>query len=149
MDALQHLSADSRVPKTLASLSRYERRKHGLDVADSARRILATGVVVLAGNLAGWLSGWTRRDLLTFLHHEGVGARNSFSKERLAEMALAERAELLRERMAEAGVVELAPEYTIGRPDLAAASVSRAGDVARVAGVRRTRATEAACPRAR
>ena len=112
VDALQHLSADSRVPKTLASLSRYERRKQGLDVADSSRRILATGVVVPAGNLPGWLSGWTRRDLLTFLHHEGVGARNSFSKERLAEMALAERAELLRQRMAEAGVVELAPEYT-------------------------------------
>lgn len=112
VDALRHLSADSRVPKTLASLSRYETRKHGLDVADSSRRILATGVVVPAENLPGWLSAWTRRDLLSFLHHEGVGARNSFSKERLAEMALAERAELLRQRMAEAGVVELAPEYT-------------------------------------
>jgi hypothetical protein len=111
VDALRHLSADSRVPRTLASLSRYETRKRGLDVADSGHRILATGVVVPATNLEGWLSSWTRRDLLSFLHHEGVGARNSHSKERLAELALAESADLLRGRMADAGVVELAPEH--------------------------------------
>jgi hypothetical protein len=110
VDALRHLSADSRVPKTLASLSRYETRKRGLDVTDSSRRVLATGVVVPATNLEGWLSSWTRRDLLSFLHHEGVGARNSYSKERLAEVALAESADNLRCRMADAGVVELAPE---------------------------------------
>ena len=111
VDALRHLSAESRVPKTLVSLSRYETRKRGLDVADSSRRILATGVVVPAENLQGWISGWTRRHLLSFLHHERVPARRSWNKERLAEVALAECADLLRRRMADAGVVELAPEY--------------------------------------
>jgi hypothetical protein len=111
VDALRHLSAESRIPKTLASLSRYETRKRGLDVADSARRILASGVVEPAENLAGWISGWTRRDLLTFLHHEGLGAKNSLNKERLAARALAESSDLLRRRMADAGVVELAPDY--------------------------------------
>jgi len=109
--ALRHLSADSRVPKTLASLSHYEARKRGLDVAESSRRILATGVVVAAENLPGWIAGWTRRDLMGFLRHEGVPARRSWNKERLAEVALAECADLLRRRMADAGAVELAPEY--------------------------------------
>lgn len=114
VDALRHLSADCRVPKTLASLSRYETRKRGLEVTDSARRVLATGAVVPAENLKGWIGAWTRRDLLTFLHHEGVYARNSWSKERLAELALAESADLLRRRMADAGVVELAPAHSQG-----------------------------------
>ncbi len=109
VDALRHLSADSRVPKTLASLSRYETRKRGLDVTDSTRRVLATGAVVPARNLDGWISAWTRRELLSFLHHEEVRARNSWNKERLAELALAESSDLLRRRMADAGVVELAP----------------------------------------
>jgi hypothetical protein len=111
VDALRHLSADCRVPKTLASLSRYETRKRGLDVTDSTRRVLASGVVVPATNLEGWIGAWTRRDLLGFLHHEGVRARNSWNKERLAELALAESSDLLRRRMADAGVVELAPAY--------------------------------------
>jgi hypothetical protein len=111
VDAMRHLSADCRVPKTLASLSRYETRKRGLDVTDSTRHVLATGVVVPAENLEGWIGAWTRRDLLGFLHHEGVRARNSWSKERLAELALAESSDLLRRRMADAGVVELAPAY--------------------------------------
>jgi len=111
VDALRHLSSDCRVPKTLASLSRYETRKRGLDVTDSTRRVLGTGVVVPAENLEGWINAWTRRDLLAFLHHEGVRARNSWSKERLAELALVESSDLLRRRMADAGVVELAPAF--------------------------------------
>jgi hypothetical protein len=118
VDALRHLSADTRVPKTLASLSHYETRKRGLDVVDSARRILATGVVMPADYLEGWIGAWTRRDLLTFLHQEGVGARNSWSKERLSELALAECADVLRRHMADAGVVELAPEYAEGARQL-------------------------------
>ncbi len=111
VDALRHLSADSRMPKTLASLSHYETRKRGLDVADSSRLILATGAVIPAENLKGWIEGWTRRDLLRFLRHEGVPARNSWDKERVTDSALTECADLLRRRMADAGVVELAPEY--------------------------------------
>ena len=48
VDAIRHLSAHPQVPKTLASLSRYETRKRGLDVAESSRLILATGMVVPA-----------------------------------------------------------------------------------------------------
>jgi hypothetical protein len=111
VDALRHLGAELGVPKTLASLSNYETRRRGLDVADSSRRILATGVVVAAENLRGWIGGWTRRDLLRFMRQEGVPGRNSWDKERVMDVALAECADLLRRRMADDGVVELAPEY--------------------------------------
>ena len=101
-------------PRTLASLSRYETRKRGLDVAESTRLIMDTGLVVPATELKGWLSGWTRRDLLGFLAHCGVRPRNSWSKERLAEVAEAECADMLRQRMSESGVVELNPTHIEG-----------------------------------
>jgi hypothetical protein len=114
VDALRHLAAHPHVPRTLASLSRYETRKRGLDVAESSRLVLATGVVVPATDLDGWLGTWTRRDLLGFLAQAGVGARNSWGKERLVTVAKTECAELLQARMAEAGVVELAPWHAEG-----------------------------------
>ncbi len=114
VDAVRHLSAHPHVPKTLASLSRYETRKRGLDVAESARLIMGTGLVVPATDLDGWLGTWTRRDLLGFLAQSGVGARNSWGKERLAEVAKSECVDLLRTRMEDAGVVELAPEHVEG-----------------------------------
>jgi hypothetical protein len=118
VDALHHLSANARVPRTLASLSRYETRKRGLDVTDSANRILSTGVVVPATDLEAWLGGWTRRDLLGFLRHAGVGVRNSWSKERLAEVARIDHPGVLWERMAESGAVELAPAHAEGAQQL-------------------------------
>jgi hypothetical protein len=115
-DVLRHLVADPSTPRTLASLSRYETRKRGLDVTESTRLIMDTGLVVPATELKGWLSGWTRRDLLGFLAHCdcGVRPRNSWSKERLAEVAEAECADLLRQRMSESGVVELSPAHIRG-----------------------------------
>jgi hypothetical protein len=113
-DVLRHLVADPSTPRTLASLSRYETRKRGLDVAESTRLIMDTGLVVPATELKGWLAGWTRRDLLGFLAHCGVRPRNSWSKERLAEVAEAECADALRQRMSESGVVELSPGYVRG-----------------------------------
>lgn len=113
-DALRHFSAETRVPRTLASLSRYETRKRGLDVSDSSRRILESGLVVQATDLDAWLAGWTRRDLLAFLAQTGLRPRNSWGKERLAEMARTECEELLRGRLAESGAVELAPQYVTG-----------------------------------
>ena len=113
-DVLRHLVADPSIPRTLASLSRYETRKRGLDVAESTRLIMDTGLVVPATELRGWLSGWTRRDLLGFLAHGGVRPRNSWSKDRLAEVAEAECADLLRQRISESGVVELNPRHTQG-----------------------------------
>ncbi len=113
-DALRHFSAETRVPRTLASLSRYETRKRGLDVQDSSRRILETGLVVPATDLEAWLAGWTRRDLLSFLAQAGLRPRNSWVKERLAEMARTECEELLRSRLSESGAVELAPQYVTG-----------------------------------
>ncbi len=113
-DVLRHLVADPSTPRTLASLSRYETRKRGLDVTESTRLIMDTGLVVPATELQGWLSGWTRRDLLGFLAHCGVRPRNSWSKERLAEVAEAECADLLRHRMRESGVVELSPRHIQG-----------------------------------
>ena len=108
-DVLRHFSTEARVPHTLPSLSRYEIRKRGLDVNDSTRRILASGLVVDATDLHGWLAGWTRRDLLGFLAQSGLRPRNSWSKERLAEFALTECEAPLRSRMVESGAVELAP----------------------------------------
>ncbi len=113
-DAIRHLSAHPQLPKTLASLSRYETRKRGLDLAESARLILASGVVMPAANLDAWLGTWTRRDLLGFLAQSGVGTRNSWGKRRLAEVARTEGGELLRVRMAAVGVVELAPPHVEG-----------------------------------
>jgi hypothetical protein len=111
---LRHLVADPRTPRTLASLSRYETRKRGLDVTESTRLIMDTGLVVPATELQGWLAGWTRRDLLGFLSHCGVRPRNSWSKERLAEVAESECADMLRQRMGESGVVELNPGHIRG-----------------------------------
>jgi hypothetical protein len=113
VDTLRHFSAETRVPRTLASLSRYETRKRGLDVGDSSRRITACGLVVPASDLAGWLAGWTRRDLLGFLAQSGLRPRNSWSKERLAEFAQTECELLLRARMMDSGAVELAPELVV------------------------------------
>ncbi|HUF36482.1 MAG TPA: hypothetical protein VMN37_11070, partial [Gemmatimonadales bacterium] len=109
VDTLRHFSADTRVPRTLASLSRYETRKRGLDVTESSRLIMESGLVVPASDVNGWLAGWTRRDLLAFLTQAGLRPRNSWSKERLAEFAMTECEALLRARMAESGAVELAP----------------------------------------
>jgi hypothetical protein len=114
VDAIRHLSAHPHVPKTLASLSRYETRKRGLEVADSARAIVASAIVEPASDIAGWLGTWTRRDLLGFLAQSGVEARNSWGKERLAEVARSECSDLLQQRMADAGVVELAAEHNEG-----------------------------------
>ena len=111
VDALRHFSAETRVPRTLASLSRYETRKRGLDVVESTRRIMASGLVVPAEDLNGWLAGWTRRDLLGFLAQAGLRPRNSWSKERLAEFARVECEALLRTRMTDSGAVELAPAF--------------------------------------
>ena len=108
VDALRHLSADPGVPRTLASLSRLETRRRGLDVADSSRLILQSGLVIPATDAAAWLAGWTRRDLLGFLAQCGVRAPKSWSKERLAELALRDCPARVRDRMAESGAVELA-----------------------------------------
>ena len=111
VDALRHLSTDPGVPRSLASLSRHETRRRGVDVADSSRLILQSGLVVPASDAEAWLAGWTRRDLLGFLGQCGLRAPKSWSKERLAEMVLAECATMVRERMTESGAVELAPAH--------------------------------------
>jgi len=111
VDALRHLSADPGVPRTLASLSRLETRRRGLEVADSIPLILQSGLVIPASDAAAWLAGWTRRDLLSFLAQSGVRGPKSWSKERLAELALTECEAAVRERMAESGAVELAPAH--------------------------------------
>jgi hypothetical protein len=111
VDSIRHLSAHPHVPKTLASLSRYETRKRGLDVAESSRLILESGIAAPSADIGAWVGTWTRRDLLGFLAQFGVGARNSWGKERLAEVAVTECADQLRRRMAEAGVIELAAEH--------------------------------------
>jgi hypothetical protein len=111
VDSIRHLSAHPHVPKTLASLSRYETRKRGLDVSESSRLILDTGIAVPSTDIGAWLGTWTRRDLLGFLAQFGVGARNSWGKERLAEVARTECADKLQQRMADAGVMELANEH--------------------------------------
>ena len=52
VDALQHFSADVTAPRTLASLSRYEVRKRGLNLAESIRLILESGLVAPASDAA-------------------------------------------------------------------------------------------------
>ena len=111
VDALRHLSADPGAPRSLASLCRHETIRHGLDVAESSRLILESGLVTPATDMAAWLQGWTRRDLIGFLRQAGYRAPKSQSKERLAVMAMTERPDAVREKMAESGAVELAPDH--------------------------------------
>lgn len=111
VDALRHLAADPCAPRSLASLCRYETRRSGLDVADSSRMVLDSGLVVPASDAGGWLKAWTRRDLLAFLAQAGVRAPKSWSKERLAEVAMADCEAAVRSRMEEYGAVELAPAH--------------------------------------
>ena len=111
VDTLRHLSADPGVPRTLASLSGLETRRHGLDVAESGRVILQSGLVIPAQDAAAWLAGWTRRDLLGFLAQCGVRAPKSWSKERLTDIALSDCPDRVRSRMLDSGAVELAPDH--------------------------------------
>jgi hypothetical protein len=111
VDALRHISSYPSTPRSLASLCRYETRRHGVEVNDSSRLILEAGLVVLASDTAAWLQGWTRRDLLSFLNKEGVRAPKSWSKERLAEVAMSDCPDAVRTRMEESGAVELAPAH--------------------------------------
>ncbi|HEU5303319.1 MAG TPA: hypothetical protein VFU40_01635, partial [Gemmatimonadales bacterium] len=109
VDALRHLCANAGLPRSLASLSRQDTRRRGLDVAESTRLILRSGLVLPASDAEAWLRSWTRRDVLNFLCQERVKAPRSWSKERLAELALTECETAVRERMAESGAIELTP----------------------------------------
>jgi hypothetical protein len=111
VDALRHLSVDPRTPRSLASLCRYETRRHGVDCAESARLIKETGVVTPASDLETWLHGCTRRGLLKLLSEANFRAPKSWSKERLACVAMSEREDAVREKMAQSGAVELAADY--------------------------------------
>src|SRR4051812_39603637 len=111
VDALRHLSADPRTPRSLASLCRHETRRHGIDCAESARLIMDSGLVIPASDMETWLKGCTRRDLLKLLAEAEYRAPKSWSKERLACVAMTDRADAVREKMSESGAVELASEH--------------------------------------
>jgi hypothetical protein len=120
VDALRHLAADPCTPRPLAGLCRNETKRSGLDLADSSRLIIDSGLVVPANDIDGWLKAWTRRDLLTFLGQVGVRAPKSWSKERLTEIAKADCEPVVRARMEEYGAVELAPAHAEAAGRLAA-----------------------------
>jgi hypothetical protein len=111
VDALRHLSADPKTPRTLASLCRPETRRHGIDCSESSRLIMESGLVSPASDMEAWLNGCTRRDLLNLLTQAGYRAPKSWNKERLALVAMTDRADAVRERMAESGAIQLAPEH--------------------------------------
>jgi hypothetical protein len=111
VDLLRHIAADPTTPRSLASVCRYETRRRGLDVADSSRLILDSGLVVPARDAETWIKAWTRRQLLNFLNSCGIRAPKSWSKERLAEVALTDCEAAVRSRIEESGAVELAPTY--------------------------------------
>ncbi len=111
VDALRHIVADPSAPRSLASVCRYETQRWGLDVPDSSRLVLDSGLVIPARDMETWIKGWTRRHLLNFLTKCGIRAPKSWSKDRLAEVALADCEGAVRSRMEESGAVELAPAY--------------------------------------
>jgi hypothetical protein len=119
-DALRHLATDPSTPRPLAGLCRNETKRSGLDVADSSRLIIDSGLVVPANDIDAWLKAWTRRDLMAFLAHLGVRAPKSWSKERLAQIAKADCEPEVRLRMEEYGAVELAPAHAEAAGRLAA-----------------------------
>ena len=108
---MRHIAADPLAPRSLASVCRYETQRWGLDVPDSSRLVLDSGLVVPARDMAAWINGWTRRQLLDFLSKCGIRAPKSWSKERLAEVALADCEPAIRGKMQESGAVELSPTY--------------------------------------
>jgi hypothetical protein len=110
-NALHHLSAAPRQPRSLVSLCRPETRRHGVDCVESARLILESGLVTPASDMGAWLAGCTRRDLLKLLAEADYRAPKSWSKERLAAVAMGEREPEVRALMAQSGAVELAPAY--------------------------------------
>jgi hypothetical protein len=109
VDALRHLIADRQTPRTLVSLCAQETRRHGIDCVESSKLIMESGLVNPASDLAAWLQGCTRRDLLKLLLDSGYKAPKSWSKERLTAAAMIERPEEMRAQMAGTGAVELAP----------------------------------------
>jgi len=119
-DALRHLATDPSTPRPLAGLCRNETKRSGLDVADSSRLIIDSGLVVPANDIDAWLKAWTRPDLMAFLAHLGVRAPKSWSKERLAQIAKADCEPEVRLRMEEYGAVELAPAHAEAAGRLAA-----------------------------
>jgi hypothetical protein len=120
VDVLRHLAADPSTPRPLAGLCRNETKRAGLDLADSSRLIIDSGLVVLASDIDAWLKAWTRRDLLTFLGQVGVRASKSWSKDRLAEIAKNDCEPMVRARMEEYGAVSLAPAHAEAAGRLAA-----------------------------
>lgn len=120
VDALRHLAADPSTPRPLAGLCRNETKRSGLDVADSSRLIIDSGLVVPASDIDAWLQACTRRDLMAFLAQVGVRAPKSLSKERLAEIAKADCEPEVRSKMDEYGAVELAPTHAEAAGRLAA-----------------------------
>jgi hypothetical protein len=72
---------------------------------------METGVVTPASDLETWLHGCTRRGLLKLLSEANFRAPKSWSKERLACVAMSEREDAVREKMAQSGAVELAADY--------------------------------------
>jgi hypothetical protein len=111
VDALRHLSADPRTPRTLTSLCGHETRRHGIDCTESSRLIMESELVSPASDMGTWLNGCTRRDLLKLLADAGYRAPKSWSKDRLALHAMTEQADIVQSRMAESGAVELTPEH--------------------------------------
>jgi hypothetical protein len=111
VDALRHLSADPRTPRSVSSLCRHETRRHGVDCTESSRLIMESGLVSPASDMGTWLLSCTRRNLLQLLAEADYRAPKSWSKERLAIAAMAERSEAVRAKMAESGAVELAPAH--------------------------------------
>lgn len=109
VDALRHLIADRQTPRTLMSLCAQETRRQGIDCLESSKLIMESGLVSPASDLAAWLQGCTRRDLLKLLLDSGYKAPKSWSKERLTAAAMIERPEEMRAQMAATGAVELAP----------------------------------------
>ncbi|MDF3053835.1 MAG: hypothetical protein K0S19_1940 [Geminicoccaceae bacterium] len=120
VDALRHLAADPSTPRPLAGLCRNETKRSGLDLADSSRLIIDSGLVVPATDIGAWLNGWTRRNLLSFLTQLGVRAPKSWSKDRLAQIAMDDCEPAVRSRMEEYGAVELAPTHAEAAGRLAA-----------------------------
>jgi hypothetical protein len=111
VDTLRHIVADPGAPRSLASVCRYETQRWGLDVPDSSRLVLDSGLVIPARDVWTWINGWTRRHLLSFLTKCGIRAPKSWSKERLAEVAMSDCEAAVRSKMVESGAVELAPAY--------------------------------------
>jgi hypothetical protein len=101
----------------------YRTRQRGIDPHESAERLVKTGLVVRVEDLHGFVLTKTKEEIISILTDANVAPRKSWSKERLAQLALAQARHKILESAREVVTARIAPEFEA--PALSAISCIR------------------------